>query len=722
MAVDLRVNFSLSIDREDPSVSLLLANSDPMGMWRVPAGSQFVYEIAVRFTNVSKFPFSQSYNYARRGAICFPSERTLIVHSLPELACINVSDDLTDRERPADMFTVSFNISYRARENEFVAVQTDFSAFVPPTPSYLLLQRVPDQPLWTGRALVPLFAPRPIVYKYTVFSGEKVVHRESGRAHVLFLGDASGGLAVSVYDSWWDGAIGFPYVPRPICAARGRKSEPIFMVDFVAPTRRRKAFLAGSMPSMANVEPLFEDGAWRFDRAIPAGETRFTFKIGTSDLPSGDELQWAEPYCFQIHEASRPSAIFGRFIFGPQTQKVMSVYVPLISLHSANQPMGDFHTLVDFAGWAKQVGIGQIHICFEMLKGHLLDPVHAAIDCDVGELTIPAVRDSKLRQLQQLFESSSGNDPRFREFCDVFNWMRPYCSSEFAYWVQFYLFNQLGAAYAKILELGVQLVVDFSAGAELNGMFMPLQMMSHYAQVIRLIGMDTFCQPVRREVIESLFGPDSDFVIRTFCIETGGVLTIPNGNRQPEYVEQVLSHVTDLALRQELESRVSHLMLLARNVLARRCRDFLQVIAPYLPSAVILDAAASKFFDPRVVHETFGMIPSASDRELNPAVPTALMPSFMSPEMVSEFLPNIPSDQIHAQFTERIRSNALSVTVYLADFIAAIGGFERYQPAPIQLIAGHCRFVMPVAIDQMKANEAVNLRIREFLHGAERAV
>lgn len=67
------------------------------------------------------------------------------------------------------------------------------------------------------------------------------------------------------------------------------------------------------------------------------------------------------------------------------------------------------------------------------------------------------------------------------------------------------------------------------------------------------------------------------------------------------------------------------------------------------------------------------MIPSANDGQIDPVIPTTLMPTFMSPEMVSEFLLGIPSDQIRPQFAELIRSNALSVTVYLGDLIA---GYE----------------------------------------------
>jgi hypothetical protein len=347
--------------------------------------------------------------------------------------------------------------------------------------------------------------------------------------------------------------------------------------------------------------------------------------------------------------------------------------------------------------------------------------VHAQIAYDTPELSVAAIRDAKIDALRELFEKERGSS-HFEAFCRTYRWIQSACKTEFGRWVQFFLFGQLGQAYERILNLGMQLVVDLTPSGPLHEFFEPLQMWSRYAQAIHLIGLDLYCDPVRREVIESLIGAKhTEFIVRTFCEQRGDTLHIPERCRTPAYLEQVRAQMGDQALAGEFRRRLEYLFGFVSNADQAKYRDYLRRIAPLLPAALIIDSTATAFFGAQAVAMEFDAIPAGSG--LVQGIPIALMPARLAPDLVSEFVQPVPSEQVLEQIRERAASpDALSVTVYLCDLLSAIGLYDRHPPPPIQLISGDCRFSLPMSLAELRQEHRATSQISEFLTACQRAI
>jgi hypothetical protein len=188
---------------------------------------------------------------------------------------------------------------------------------------------------------------------------------------------------------------------------------------------------------------------------------------------------------------SNGSVCAARIFAGERSRKTACVYVPLVSLRiNEGQAIGDFDTLVALAKWAKRAGIGQIDVHLERLRGQLLDPVHAVVvlDSPPGDPTLQSVRSAKLAALWKNYE----REPRpagLDEFGEMFPWIK---CDPFGQWVQFLLFRQLSAAFVRVADTGVDLILDyyFFNGPELSDQEDPLRVTSYFANAVRLVGFD----------------------------------------------------------------------------------------------------------------------------------------------------------------------------------------------------------------------------------------
>jgi hypothetical protein len=89
--------------------------------------------------------------------------------------------------------------------------------------------------------------------------------------------------------------------------------------------------------------------------------------------------------------------------------------------------------------------------------------------------------------------------------------------------------------------------------------------------------------------------------------------------------------------------------------------------------------------------------------------------------MISEFPIREPAPNILDVFEKRLKSNALSVTVYLNDFLTIVGRLAgREIPEPIQLFEGHCRFKFGFTIEELFSDFDIIERLREFLKKCDR--
>jgi hypothetical protein len=170
-----------------------------------------------------------------------------------------------------------------------------------------------------------------------------------------------------------------------------------------------------------------------------------------------------------------------------------------------------------------------------------------------------------------------------------------------------------------------------------------------------------------------------------------------------------------------LEDLISY----SRDASAEDCRGFLAGKSPLWPSAIILDSTATRFFGAETVEREFGMIPSG-DENMNGQL-FALIPAHLAPDKISEF----PIEDSIRQIRDKIENraglrDAMSVTVYLCDLLAAFsgvpiegeqedGGSHREEPHSIQLLPGCCRFTFPVTLEELKTKAKVVQNIHEFL-------
>jgi hypothetical protein len=274
--------------------------------------------------------------------------------------------------------------------------------------------------------------------------------------------------------------------------------------------------------------------------------------------------------------------------------------------------------------------------------------------------------------------------------------------------VQYFLFRQLADAYRRIVDMGVQLVLDFEPKEGFSKLARQMEIWSRCAHAIHLIGMDLYVPPFRREVIESTFGRDSEFVLTNLCQQRGSEFVFPS--RPP-----------DLMISADVREKVEDLRRYAAEADEGKCRRFLRVNSGLWASAVVIDATTTQFFGSRTVWEEFGMIP-AREAGFEGRL-FAMMPIRVAPDVISEFPEEMRDERIRGVIEERVRSKeAISVTMYLYDLLAGFGGYRREKPRPIQIVPGHCRFSFPFSVQELKWETELNGRIRQFLSGCRRNV
>jgi hypothetical protein len=95
------------------------------------------------------------------------------------------------------------------------------------------------------------------------------------------------------------------------------------------------------------------------------------------------------------------------------------------------------------------------------------------------------------------------------------------------------------------------------------------------------------------------------------------------------------------------------------------------------------------------------------------------MPEF-SPEMISEFPIDLPSDAILDKIKRRSAYDSLAVTFHFYDFVASVLGQPRQEPEPIQLFKGYCRFRLPMYADYLMEDRGTQESIRSLMEEIKR--
>lgn len=723
---NFKATFSLTTDRDDCLVFLLLKDQFPKEMTlkkKVLRMGTIIFETDIEFRGIDRFPMETTYNYTIDGAQVFDDDRQLIVNRAPAHENLFVNDTIAQRVPRSETISVNFNLFYPAKEGEIMTIRSNNKVFETDPGDYVCMTS--KQGMWRATVPVSCYAIQPLVYKfYLVEHTGKIIRSEEGRPHTLFVHAPVGGVCVCVYDMWNQMMFGYPYVSRPLYPCTVQKGTVSFSMEYVPQQPVDMVYAQGSCPSLTSETgiEMTKDVAWRLRKNIPATEIGFKFQLGNVMNAGNSPPSWISgPYACVHPMQVAPEAIRTRLLWGVPARRWFCVYAPLVSLRiNDSQLVGDFGTLVVFAMWAKRCGIGQIHVHVEKLANNLIDPIHAQVPLkgDIQELSIDAVRTLKIQGLWERYTDykRKGIDYRFEKFKCQYPWVGQYCQNEFAHWIQSVLFQQMSSAYERIVDIGVQLVTDFSpAGTAIQDQIITF---SQFTSVLRLVNFDFLVQGLSPPTAEKIVGAEHFQQILGFCNVTGNTIKVNPALANPRNVAAALAEF-DPAVAREIGPKLEHLACLSLLAEPRGCTEMLSQLTLRAPCALVADIALTRVFGPKAILERFGMIPSSP--EPTPGM-SALAPELISPEMVSQFGQDATPDSILAEFTRTAQSSAESVTVYLHDLLAALSGKQRSAPNSLRTTPGHCRFQFPATLEMMQLDEETNRKIAQFLNSSSRHI
>ena len=724
---DVTLVFSLTLKNRHPQVYVIVNGRDPqiMEVARVDAEHRVIYETRVVYKNVTRFPMGAGYNYAVDGTLMLATDQQFVVARPPLSYEVIISDSAHATDK--DKFRVNFRINVKAKHNQSVKILWDSEVGEDPDRAGVKMSKVDG--CWCASALFSCFV-LPLSYKYVVVNDKdgQVVKREEGKAHVLFVHSPVGGTCVSVYDCWSEISLSFPYYGKPLQPCKFRPMMPLFLLEFLPSQSDSSAFFVrgpeevfGAMSS-DNPEPLCRDRVWLTGREISKAHTEFFFQLGYLEK---NKVKWLKDKHNVCRESSySPSEIRFRLLEGNLSDRMLCVYAPLVSLTKDwRQQVGDFETLVEFARWVKRCRIAQIDVLIEKLYNGLLDPIHAVVpyECSDVHIDMETIRKAKIASLwiqYQEWKSLQGLDHAFVIFNATWPWITNMCDSEFAVWVQYILHQQLLEAFEKILEIGVQMITEFSPLQSSCDIDCMLTKISHYCHGIRLVGVSTMLTITKRTV-ELFVGPDHvSYVLSTFCDVENDTVKLKAAYCDPRNLETTLTYM-DRELRASLERPLRRFVEMATAHDPGKVMDSLSRAASLASSAIIMDPESTRHFGPKKVMEGFGMIPSYD--AFSGHHRCVLVPSQLSPEMISQFPSDAGLDEILSMVTNECQMEEVSVTVYLFDLLTCFGNYERKQPEAIQSIPGHHRFRMPFCIQDLLEDSATNQRIQKFLDECQRS-
>jgi hypothetical protein len=554
------------------------------------------------------------------------------------------------------------------------------------------------------------------VYKY-VIGGKTIKSSEKGNSHVLFVDSPIGGTHVTVYDDWRDSAIPFAYVGRPLEPLRMRADQTTFRLEVVPQARCGEVFVEFS-DARKNVMPMCLDGAWAIEREVAANALDFTFKVSRSE---GRRTKQIELPAARVFPGPRSGVVLSRFGMGGCFFKSLGVFVPLVSLRATSaDSVGDFAALVEFASWAKNCGLQHIHIAIEWLSGPRIDPIHAIVECQPTEPTLCAVRSAKIAALTVRYREWKLRRQGAEElaaFLRRFPWMFAVCESEFAQWVQWTLWQQFSDAYQRIVAIGIQLMIDFVADEDWGYLPSKLIAVSHFAQLVRIVRMErVLFEPLEVQQVYAAYGSTeaAAYPLSQFWTVKDGVAAFKPQIVSVRWVQDVLTN------RPQAEAQALRPLLECAR--AKRA-PILAALAMDAGASFVLDAPIAAWLaaftnERNCVWEKLGMIP-AGDKPASGG-PSFVMPKRLSPEEISEFPEEETQESIARAVSERATSDAQAVTVYLHDLLVTVARMERVIPDTLQSIEGHCRWVFPRTVEELRASSEITQQVQAFVEKCQR--
>lgn len=652
------------------------------------------------------FPYTQEYNYVIGDSFVFPDKQKLIINRMPMVKCLVVNDRMNMIKTRAITLVLFMQVPVPVQKGDDLFLETD---------DYDPIQFKPlENSFFYGNIQI---GHQPFVYKYVLVKKNGQRQQETGRPHIAFVHAPITSKLLIIYDNWAFNIPVFSYYHRPIQAGCSLRLSPLFTFDYVPSKTKKCAYLSFNGK---NPEPCFHEGCWRFEREIPITSFGFLYQVGTC-MHLNEPISWVQDKGFKIFPVEKTGidAMAVRQDYGDAKQRAFGVYIPLVSLNFAGQSVGDFYMLLEFAKWCKKCGISQIHTHIErMNEGRLIDPIHAlAPNVLVANLDIESIREAKIISLHDRYQfwkrEYEQNDEEYKQFVQRNEWMKEICKTEFELWVQFNLAVEYQNCFEGIVELGIDLITDIVL-YENTSIKSLLKVESKRAQIIRLVGLLNSLTPLTVERVHEVCGDDTQFVLENYCKVYDDTVIFEEKYRNPELIEQIPEP--------EFKEKIKRLFTMSIDQKKyESCQESMQrlpMLPPQYPCAIMLDQATTSFLTiPRTYELHY--IPSSSNHEGQFA--SFVEPKYLSPEIVSEF-DQVSTQQEMAQIIEsRVKSNAISVVIYLQDLLSAFGVFLHPQVKPLQLIEHHCRFTFPVSIEDLNCNTDLITKVREFLETNNRS-
>jgi hypothetical protein len=704
----IAVNFSLSANIPNAKfilISSLTGSTTPMTYdGPGPDGQTHLYSSALRVSDIPSFPLAIDYRYARDGIECFPECGQFVI-TRPSPTPVSIFDSLS-RGQYTDhtTFSVAFHIpaTFEAGCLPVLSIQDH--------PDRIPMIHDPGKNTYHVTHKFSIYTVQPLLYHYALTAARDghLVHSEPSRPHTLFVRAPVGGFLISVFESWSDSFPSFSHVSRPI-ETFFRPTATVFAIEAIPPQSASACFF--KRKDVPQPEPLAHEGVWFLTQELPRGHLKFESSLGWR---INSELSWSScPFDFS---APASGAILYRDLRESPLRRGLSVFLPLISLRlTPSRAVGDFSVIPGLARWAKSIGIAVIHLHVEQLENSLLDPVHADIGHPETNGFLNEVRDAKLAALWALFcESKERVQPFVAAFEVRQPWLRAAAGSEFGLWVQWFLASQLTAAFEAVAETGVQLLLDVVAFSH-EHIQRSAMWFGHFAQALRIVGLEQAAfEPIPMETVTRQMSNWAQPITQLFCRTDGSVVQIKGENAAPEKVAQLIGKFST-GVRGVVRDHVNWMFGVSRAQLTQALRS----VAVYCPAAIVLSGPVGQLFPLEMMAEQFHCLPESNRVVQNLHGNQVLSPSYLSPEVASEFPEQVQVAQIREEITRKNATDAMVVDVFFGDLMAVACG-DRVRVTPIQLIKDHCRFLFPFTLDELTENSEVRNSLLEVLNVGKR--
>lgn len=736
------LNFSLNLDhKEQENVLLHIEGSTPikMNVLSQSKPNNFIYEAKLPISPSCEFPKSLVYNYIINGAYLYQSNQNLVISKQPLSSTLNVNDTKMQKDG-TNYINITFYIHIPSNiSNNLLFLMSDSPAFVigEQVQSSFRLQQLQDSHMWAATAQISSFLNQPIIYKYLICDTNGTeISKESGKPHVLFIHSPIAYKNIVVYDVWFNYIPSLSFYPHLVKPSEVQALKSSVKIEYIPSYKSRNVYIRSQMFEDQDMFP--ENGVWRRDLELPSTFENFTFDLGTVYDPNSGKINWESDPIYKIHHpyknVKQDQYVSNLFYGNAFNDKLIGIYIPLVSIVSdSSRSVGDFTSLVNISKWCKQCGIDILNVHVEQIEGGLIDPIHSNIrienessifEREPAQNKMNAIRNAKLLSLWNKFNSWEKNkDKEFELFTTCNPMITEKCANnDFSLFVQYTLFKDFSIAFANIVDIGIQLILDIDMSSDLMD---HITTYSHYAQGLRIVGLSQYINLFTVGDVKQLFDPTNDnkmfnFFMQNFCtLDTTIKPSSSSDDDQPIvlfktcYSEDFLQSVENIHKTDpEFISKLDILKGKYQN--SKKCKiliNNLSKIAPDCPSSILLDNEATMKLGEHNA-KSMNLIPCSQSKN-------NIVPNFLSPEKVSEFDENTDAA---SEINKKINSNAKLVIIYFLDFLKAMSKGENdlnINVKPIQLIKKYCRFSFGLSVDDLMKNQKLNQKIQETLYSTK---